>query len=153
MKPFPAVRFLCAAVLVCVSCGSKSRLLPDLPCFDAEKLKAAPLVFGELSPDASVPGGWSGMEVRFGVDSAGRLIATIREAGGASPQIRPVQRVTYDASADSLSLAYRGPATTRYVRTYRPGCDRLVGFTTYFRSPDDSSGILVEDTLPHVESR
>ncbi len=152
MKSFAAAAWACLAV-VCVACGSKSRLLPDLPCFDAEKLRATPLMFGDLSPDASAPGGWSGVEVHFGVDAAGALTARVRETGGASRQTRAVQRVTYDANEDSLSLAYAGPADTRFLRAYRPACNRLVGFMVYFRTPEDSVGIVVEDTLPHVERR
>jgi len=152
MRLRSALPFLCAA-FVCLSCESKSRLLPDLPCFDADKLKAAKLVYGDLSRDANVPGGWSGTEVHFGVDSVGGLTARVRETGGPSRQTRAVERVTYDANSDSVTLAYAGPANTRYLRAYRPACNRLVGFMVYFMTPDDSVGIVVADTLPHVESR
>ena len=107
--------------------------------------------FGNLSPDATSPGGWSGMEVLFRVDSAGRLIARLRETGGASRQTRAVERVSYDANTDSLTLTYQGPGTTRFTRMYRPRCNRLAGFATYFRSPGEA-GIVVEDTLPRVAS-
>src|SRR5437762_1486684 len=56
-----------AVVASGLSCSRSSRLLPDLPCFDAEKLRAQPLVFGAISRDPTSPGGWSGMEVHFGV--------------------------------------------------------------------------------------
>lgn len=142
-----------AAVVACLSCSGKSRLLPDLPCFDAEKLRAEPLVFGALSEDASVPGGWSGMEVIFGADSAGRPTASIREARNDPRQTRPVERVFYDAKHDSLSFTYNAPGHTKFTRTFRPACDRLVGSATYFRARDDTSGIAIADTLPRVESR
>jgi hypothetical protein len=151
MKLSSSAILACVAVAVSLSCEPKSRFLPDLPCFNAERLKTEPLVFGDLSPDATSPGGWSGMEVFFGVDSAGRLTARLRETGGASRRTRPVERVSYDASTDSLTLVYQGPGTTRFTRMYRPSCRRLAGFATYFRSPGEP-GLVVEDTLPRIES-
>ena len=151
MRPSSGVFLVCAAVVFGVSCASKSRLLPDLPCFDAEKLKTEPLVFGAISKDASAPDGWSGMEVLFRVDSAGRLTAALRE--GASNQTRPVDRVSYNSKIDSLSFTYVAPGHTKFTRTYRPACSRLAGYATYFTSLTDSSGIVVSDTLPRVESR
>lgn len=136
--------------MLCVACSSKSRLLPDLPCFAVDKLRAQRLVFGALTKDASVPGGWSGMEVHFGADAGGRLTAAVRESGGEA-RTRPVQQVSYDSRLDSISFTYLSPGNTRFTRTFHPGCDRLVGSTTYFRSSDDREGIAVTDTLPRVE--
>jgi len=144
-------RCLALSLVACLACADKSRLVPDLPCFDPEKLKSEPVVFGDLAPDATSPGGWSGMEVLFRVDSAGRLTGRIRETGGTSRQTRPIERVSYDASKDSLTITYQGPGSTRFTRSYRPSCSRLAGFATYFRSPGEA-GIVVEDTLPRVES-
>ena len=152
MSMLSRVLLACAAVTVCLGCGPKSRLLPNLSCFDAEKLKAEPLVYGEITHDASAPDGWSGMEVFFGVDSAGKLTARIREKGGASKQTRPVDHVTYDADTDSLTLLYTAAGNTKFTRTYRPRCDRLAGFATLKMSPSEPS-IVVADTLPRVERR
>lgn len=151
MTRFPRTMLTFAALAASLSCGRKSRLLPDLPCFDADKLKAAPVVFGALSKDPTVPGGWSGMEVHFGVDAGGKLTAAVREVGGDNRQTRPVDRVSYDAEEDSISFTYRAAGDTKFTRTFRPRCDRLVGSSTYFRAYSDTSGIDVADTLPRVE--
>lgn len=144
-----SIRWAAAATL-CLSCSSKSRLLPDLPCFDAEKLRARALVFGGLAKDPGVPGGWSGIEVHFGADAGGGLTATVRESGGETPT-RAVQSVRYDAEEDSISFTYVAAGNTKFTRTFHPGCDQLVGSTTYFRSREDREGIAVTDTLPRVE--
>lgn len=152
MRSMSGVSRVLFVATVCVSCNSTTRLLPDLPCFDAAKLKAEPVIYGVLSQDPSVPGGWSGTEVHFGVDAGGRLTAAVRETGGAA-RTRPVQRVTYDAKRDSISFTYVAPGNTKFTRTFRPRCDVLVGSATYFRAADDTSGIAVSDTLPRVERK
>jgi len=147
-------RVIVAFVALAVSpCYSDSRTLPDLPCFELKRLRAAPLVFGELKPDPSVPGGWSGMEVHFGVDNGGKLTAAIREVGGASRATRPVERVTYYPRGDTLSFTYVTYGSTTFRRTFRPGCNSLVGFSEYIRPGEPGGGIVVADTLPRVQAK
>jgi len=140
------------AVLLCVACRDDTRQLPNLSCFDADEMKTKPVVYGSLTPDASAPGGWSGVEVLFGVNAAGGLTARVREARGESAQPRPVDQVRYDARHDSITFTYRAAGNTKFTRTFRPSCDELAGFTTYFRAASDSEGIAVADTLPRVKS-
>jgi hypothetical protein len=134
------------------SCGSRTRRLPRLSCFDAEKLKTEPVVFGDLAEDASSPDGWTGVEVLFGVNSDGGLTARIREGGGAR-QARQVDRVSYDARRDSITFTYQAPGHTKFTRQFRPSCSRLVGHSTYFRALEDAAGITVADTLPRAERK
>lgn len=138
------------ATAVSLSCTPKSRFLPNLSCFEGEKIRVEPVAFGALTRDPSTPDGWSGLEVYFGVDAEGKLSAAIREKGGPSKETRPVERVSYNSASDSISFTYIGPGGTKFTRTYRPSCGRLVGYATYFRSAEDPS-LTVEDTLPRIE--
>jgi hypothetical protein len=90
--------------------------------------------------------------VHFGVDDGGKLTAAIREVGGESRMTRPVERVAYYAKGDTISFTYVTYGSTTFRRTFSPGCDRLVGTSTYIR-PGDPGGIAVDDTLPRVQSR
>lgn len=147
----PLTRLLLALVAIAVTpCAYSSHSLPNLSCFNEKKLREAPLVFGELVKDRSVPGGWSGLEVHFGVDDAGKLTAALREAGD-SRETRPVERVIYFPRGDTIRLTYTAAGDTKFRRTVRPGCDRLVGTATYIR-PGDPTGIEIPDTLPRTAS-
>ncbi len=149
----PLLRVVVAMIAIAVTpCAYSSRALPGLSCFDEDDLRAAPLVFGELKPDPAVPGGWSGMEVHFGVNSDGRLTAAIREVGGNSRVTRPVERVTYYSRGDTISFTYLAAGDTKFRRTVKPGCNRLVGSATYIR-PGDPAGIEIPDTLQRVKAR
>ena len=142
-----------ALLALCLACSNDKRLLPNLSCFDAEAMKTVPVVYGGLTRDPSVPGGWAGLEVHFGVDSTGHLTARIKDSGDEGAAMWRADKVRYDGKRDSIVFTYVAAGNTKFTRQVRPTCDRLAGFTTYFRAVEDTSGIVVADTLPRVASR
>jgi hypothetical protein len=125
--------------------------LPALPCFAPESLSVRPLVFGAISRADDESGDYSGLEVRFVVDSLRELRALVRIAEGGLPPARPVDSFGYDPARDSIWFSVRADTGSIQRYSYRPGCDRLTGIAQLWISAKAPQGALVvADTLPRV---
>lgn len=125
--------------------------VPDLVCFAPESLANRPLVYGVITHSNDESGDYSGLEVRFVLDSLKQLRALVREAEGGLPSPRLVDSMGYDAGKDSVWFSVRADthSVMRYV--YRPGCDRLTGMAHLWVSASSPLGSVVKaDTLLRV---
>jgi hypothetical protein len=103
-------------------------------------------------------GDYSGLEVRFVVDSLKRLRALVREAGGGLPPARLVDSSGYDPVKDSLWFSVRADTGSIMRYTYKPACAQLLGMAQLWISSSSPAGSVVKaDTLlrvvhPHADN-
>jgi hypothetical protein len=125
--------------------------IPGLVCFAPESLASRPLVYGVITHSDDESGDYSGLEVRFVLDSLKQLRALVREAEGGLPSTRPVDSMGYDAGKDSIWFSMRADSRSVMRYVYRPECDRLTGMAHLWVSPSSPSGSVVKaDTLVRV---
>ena len=144
----------CFTVLL-VSCRAQPPAheppLPALPCFAAESLATQPLVFGVIDRSDDESGDYSGLEVRFVVDSLRRLRALVRKAEGGLPPARPVDSLGYDPTKDSIWISIRADTHSIMRYTYRPACTQLTGVAQLWISAASPRGSVIKaDTLLRV---